>query len=80
MNIRTQILYFLLLYTCPDFSTTFVSLIGVLVPHVCLCGSLVKQQYMRGCVHVTPAGGCGIICIMAVNSRQLHLRMETLVS
>jgi hypothetical protein len=79
MDIRMQILCFLLLHTCPDFSTTFVSLIGVLVPHVYVCGSLVKQQYMRGCVHVTPAGGCGIVCIMAVNSRQLYLRMETLV-
>jgi len=80
MDIRMQILYFLLLHTCPDFSSTFVSLIGVLVPHVYVCGSLVKQQYIRGCVHVTPAGGCGIVCIMAVISGQLYLRTETLVS
>jgi len=80
MDIRMHILYFLLLHTCPEFSSTFVSLIGVRVPHVYVCGSLVKQQYIRGCVHVTPAGGCGIVCIMAVNSGQLYLRMETLVS
>jgi len=80
MDIRMHILYFLLLHTCPDCSSTFVSLIGVRVPHVYVCGSLVKQQYIRGCVHVTPAGGCGIVCIMAVNSTQLYLRMKTPVS